>query len=88
MSNAPKRSIFENISRAISSIADMLCSSASAVSTTAEACDVVADTGLVMATNVQETAVIQSVGKKEKRLEILYEEFPSLKGKTVAELRH
>ena len=82
------RTIFENVSLAISSIADMIQSASSAISRTAEACDVVADTGVVLATNVQETTIVSSTGKKEAKLNKLYETFPRLKGKAISELRH
>lgn len=78
MSNASKRSILQNISQAIASITDMICSSASAVSTTAEVADVIADTGLTLATNTQETTVKQSEGRKQRRLKEIQEEFPEL----------
>lgn len=83
-----KRTIFENVSLAISSIADMIQSASSAISRTAEACDVVADTGVVLATNVQETTIVSSTGKKEAKLNELYKEFPHLEGKSISELRH
>ena len=72
-----KRTIFENVSYAISSIANMINSASSAVSRTAEACDVVADTGLVLATNVQETTIVSSTGKKRAKLDKLYQESKS-----------
>jgi hypothetical protein len=72
------RSIFENISFSISSIANVIGAGASAVSTAAETFDVLAGTGLVMATNLQEVTMIESRGRKEEKLAELREKYPEL----------
>jgi len=75
----PSRSILENISFSITGFANMIGSATSAVATVAETCDTLAGTGLVMAENVQEVTVIESQGKKQAKLEELWERYPALK---------